>query len=75
MQYPTDPAGQYPWGKGLNAAFYYAADRLELEPVSPYHDLAPGRTAEWTVTWRLSPYGVVPAEPGKIVAKALPARK
>jgi hypothetical protein len=56
VDFPIREGKEYPWGKGLNCAFYYAADRLEVEPVSPYYDLKPGESAEWTVTWRLQDF-------------------
>jgi hypothetical protein len=56
VDFPIQEGKEYPWGKGLNCAFFCAADRLEVEPVSAYHDLKPGESAEWTVTWRLAEF-------------------
>jgi hypothetical protein len=65
VDFPIQEGKDYPWGKGLNCGFYYAADRLEVEPVSPYYDLKPGESAEWTITWRLQEFHppTIPATP------------
>jgi len=67
--YTVYPGRDYPWGSGLNQAFYLAADRLEIEPVSPFFDVAPGSSAEWVVTWRLAVFGQVPSDPAALAAK------
>lgn len=59
----------HPWGKGINNVFYYAADRFELEPVSPYLQIGPGEKADWEIQWRLSPFGKVPEDKAALAAK------
>jgi hypothetical protein len=67
IAFPVWADKTHPWGKGINNVFYFAANRFELEPVSPYLQIGPGEKAAWEIQWRLSSFGKVP-EDGKALA-------
>lgn len=51
MQYPIEPAGNYPHFNGANAVFYIAADKVEMEPMSAEHTFADGESYTFPQTW------------------------
>jgi len=53
IRFPLFHGREYPWGTSVGTVFYFADNRLELEPVSPYFDLEPGETVSWQIRWTI----------------------
>lgn len=69
ITFPLWSEREYPWGQRINNIFYFANNRIELEPLSPYFEIAPQGTAQWSVVWHLSPFGELPAESADLVSR------
>lgn len=67
--YVLFPKQEYAWPGGLNSGFYYADNRIEMEPTSPLFNLEPGKSAEWIVHWSLQSLGDIPPDPANLAAK------
>ncbi len=70
------PEQEYPRGQRINNIFYFADNRIELEPLSPYFEIPPGGTAEWVVVWRLFPFDPISEDKAVLTAqiRAMAAR-
>ena len=62
VYFPVIPKMEYPWGQGLDEGFYYADDRLEIDSASPSIPIAPHRQVDWTVQWKILPFGDAAAD-------------